>query len=142
MKGFVFRAAQWLRMANYWLIAQAAMGAMAVLRRLPMNAALDFADRSARTLGPWFGRHRVALDNLRKAYPEKSEDEIGAIALDMWGNMARLAAEYIYLDQLFDYDPARPGHGRIEGFGTDSTSASPRKRSRTSSSPRISAISS
>ena len=37
----------------------------------------------------------------------------------MWGNMARLAAEYIYLDQLFDYDPDRPGHGRIEGFGTE-----------------------
>jgi Kdo2-lipid IVA lauroyltransferase/acyltransferase len=118
MRGLVFRAAQWLRMANYWLIAQAAMGAIAVLRLLPMNAALNFADRSARTLGPLFGRHRVALDNLRKAYPEKSEDEIRAIALDMWGNMARLAAEYIYLDRLFDYDPARPGHGHIEGFGT------------------------
>ena len=24
----------------------------------------------------------------------------------MWGNMARLAAEYIFLDALFDYDPA------------------------------------
>ncbi len=82
-----------------------------------MNAALNFADRTARTLGPLFGRHRVALDNLRKAYPEKSEDEIRAIALDMWGNMARLAAEYIFLDQLFDYDPARPNQGRIEVYG-------------------------
>ncbi len=26
----------------------------------------------------------------------------------MWGNMARLAAEYIFLDQLFDYDAERP----------------------------------
>ena len=115
MRSLVFRAAQWLRMANYWLIAQAAMGAMALLRLLPMNAALDFADRAARTLGPLFGRHRVALDNLRKAFPEKSEDEIRAIALDMWGNMARLAAEYIYLDRLFDYDPARPNAGPHRG---------------------------
>jgi KDO2-lipid IV(A) lauroyltransferase len=117
MRGLVFRAAQRLRTANYWLIAQAAMGAIAVLRLLPMNAALNFAERAARTLGPLFGRHRVALDNLRKAFPEKGEDEIRAIALDMWSNMARLAAEYIYLDRLFDYDPVRPGHGRIEGYG-------------------------
>jgi Kdo2-lipid IVA lauroyltransferase/acyltransferase len=119
MNDLAFRAAQWLRMANYWLIAQAAMGAMAMLRLLPMNAALSFADRAARTLGPLFGRHRVALDNLRKAYPEKSEDEIRAIALDMWGNMARLGAEYVYLDQLFDYDVERPNEGRIEGYGLD-----------------------
>src|SRR4051812_5850849 len=116
MKGLVFRAAQWLRMANYWLVAQAAMGAMAVLRLFPMNAALGFADSAARRIGPLFGRHRVALDNLRKAFPEKSEDDIRAIALDMWGNMARLAAEYVYLDQLFDYDPAHPNVGRIEAF--------------------------
>jgi KDO2-lipid IV(A) lauroyltransferase len=103
-----------LRKIHYWLIARAAMGVMALLRVLPMDSALDFADRAARRVGPLVGRHRVALDNLRKAYPEKGEDEIRAIALDMWGNMARLAAEYIFLDRLFDFDPARPGVGRIE----------------------------
>src|SRR6187402_1485560 len=112
IKGLIYRASQRLRMANYWLIAQAAMVALFVLRRLPMEAALDFADRTARRLGPLFGRHRVAIDNLRHAYPEKSEEEIRAIALDMWGNMARLAAEYIFLEQLFDYYPGRPNQGR------------------------------
>ena len=106
-------------MANYWLIAQAAKAAIFILRLLPMDAALNFADRTARRLGPLFGRHRVALDNLRSAFPDKSEAEIRAIALDMWGNMARLGAEYIYLDRLFDYDPARPDTGRIVARGTD-----------------------
>ena len=106
-------------MINYWLIAQSAKAAIVVLRLLPMDAALGFADRTARRLGPLFGRHRTALNNLRQAYPEKSEAEIQAIALDMWGNMARLAAEYIYLDRLFDYDPARPNVGRIEARGVD-----------------------
>ena len=55
----------------------------------------------------------------------------------MWGNMARLAAEYVYLDQLFDYDPARPDHGRIEGYGDRALRARRRRRRRrTSSSPR------
>lgn len=119
MKGLIYRASRRLRTANYWLIAQAAMAALFVLRRLPMEAALDFADRTARRLGPLFGRHRVALDNLRQAYPEKSEEEIRAIALDMWGNMARLAAEYIFLEQLFDYYPGRPNKGRIEARGIE-----------------------
>ena len=119
MTGLIYRASRRLRTANYWLIAQAAMAALFVLRRLPMEAALDFADRTARRLGPLFGRHRVALDNLRHAYPEKSEEEIRAIALDMWGNMARLAAEYIFLEQLFDYDPGRPNQGRIEARGVE-----------------------
>ena len=37
----------------------------------------------------------------------------------MWGNMARLAAEYVYLDQLFDYDPARPATAASRAMATD-----------------------
>ncbi len=112
-------AGERLRHVNYWLIAHAAKSAIAVLRLMPMDKALNFADRFARRIGPLFGRHRVAMDNLRHAYPEKSEDEIRAIALDMWGNMARLATEYIYLEKLFDYDLDKPDAGRIEARGVD-----------------------
>jgi KDO2-lipid IV(A) lauroyltransferase len=90
------------------------MTVIGVLRLLPPDSALNFADRAARRIGPLVGRHRVALDNLRQAYPEKSETEIGKIALDMWGNMARLGAEYIFLDRLFDLDPKAAKPGRIE----------------------------
>ncbi|MFI0848378.1 lipid A biosynthesis lauroyl acyltransferase [Mesorhizobium sp. IMUNJ 23232] len=106
-----------LRQAGYWLTAQVALAIMRVLRFLPADKAIAFADRTARRLGPLVGRHRVALDNLRKAYPEKSEDEIKAIALDMWGNMARLAAEYVFLDQLFDFDLNSSTSGRVEVDG-------------------------
>ena len=119
MKRFRARLAYRLKMLNYWLIAQAARAALAVLRRLPADSALNFADRTARRLGPWFGRDRVALDNLRRAYPEKDEAEIRAIASDMWGNMGRLAAEYIYLDQLLDYDPHVEETGRVEIDGRE-----------------------
>jgi KDO2-lipid IV(A) lauroyltransferase len=118
-RGFRFGLALRLRKLNYWLVARVAMAAMALLRRLPPDTALNFADRMARKIGPLVGRHRVALDNLKKAYPEKSEAEIRAIASDMWGNMARLAAEYIFLDQLFDYDPKATTPGRIEVKGAE-----------------------
>jgi Kdo2-lipid IVA lauroyltransferase/acyltransferase len=120
VKVLIYRLAQALKQANYWLTAQIALLVLRLLRLLPTDSALEFADRTARRVGPWFGRHRVALDNLRKAYPEKSETEIQAIASDMWGNMARLGAEYIFLDTLFDYDDQHPdAPSRIEVGGLD-----------------------
>ena len=89
------------------------------MRLLPADRALNFAEIVARRFGPWFGRHRVATGNLRRAYPEKSREEIEEIASDMWANMARLAAEYIFLDQLFDFDPECPRAGRVEVVGVD-----------------------
>lgn len=88
------------RIANYWLIAQFALMTLRILRLLPARAALNFVDRAARRVGPLTSRHRVAMDNLRAAYPEKSEAELQAIGRDMWANMARLAAEYVFLQKL------------------------------------------
>jgi KDO2-lipid IV(A) lauroyltransferase len=116
---FRYRALRMATRANHWLIARFAMGAMWLLRKLPPDKALDFAAFAAKNVGPWFGRHRTALDNLRQAYPEKSEQEIEAIALEMWDNMARLAGEYIFLDQLFDFDPENRTSGRIEIVGEE-----------------------
>lgn len=59
------------------------------------------------------------LFNLARAYPEKSEEERLEIALDSWGNMGRLAAEYVFLDRLFDFDPANSKPGRVEVIGTE-----------------------
>lgn len=114
-----YRALRMVTRANHWLVARFALGSMWLLRKLPPDRALDFAAAAARKIGPWFGRHRTALDNLRQAYPEKSEQEIEAIALEMWDNMARLAAEYIFLDQLFDFDPKTRGSGRVEIVGEE-----------------------
>ncbi len=117
--GFARRAVVFARHANHWMIAQFAKAAIWSLRRLPPDTAINFAARMAKLIGPRFGRHRTALDNLRQAYPEKSAEEIEAIAMDMWDNMARLAAEYLFLDQLFDYDPENPNAGRVEFVGAD-----------------------
>ncbi|MFC6488718.1 lipid A biosynthesis lauroyl acyltransferase [Nitratireductor sp. GCM10026969] len=118
MKPLLRKLGRSLKTAEHWLTAQVSLAALALLRRLPPDKALNFAERVARRIGPLFGRHRVALDNLRKAYPEKSDAEIEAIASDMWANMARLAVEYVFLDKLFDFDPeaAEPGRVEVEGI--------------------------
>ncbi|ASP79803.1 lipid A biosynthesis lauroyl acyltransferase [Sinorhizobium meliloti] len=100
-----------------WSIAQFVLLLLTILKLFPADMAINFMDRVARWIGPKTGRHKLTLINLRNAFPEKSDAEIEAIALESWGNMGRLAAEYVFLDQLFDFDPARAEAGRVEVSG-------------------------
>lgn len=76
-----------------------------------------FGESSPRCIGPLTPRPGIATDNLRQAYPEKSDAEI-EIAREMWDSMARLFAEYIFLDAIFDFDPyaTTPGLVEVEGI--------------------------
>ena len=114
---FLTRLVLSFRKLKQWLVAQFAFGLLNLLKLLPANGAIDFADRLVRRIGPRTRRHRLMLTNLRNAFPEKTDAEIEEIALDSWGNMGRLAAEYVFLDRLFDFDPERPTPGRIEVSG-------------------------
>lgn len=100
-----------------WLVAQLMFGFLNFLKLFPADAAIDFADRMTRKIGRRMRRHKLMLTNLRNAFPEKSDAEIEQIALDSWGNMGRLAAEYVFLDQLFDFDPEKAEPGRVEVSG-------------------------
>ncbi|MCO4316124.1 lipid A biosynthesis lauroyl acyltransferase [Phyllobacterium sp. 21LDTY02-6] len=115
----LFRWSQKLKMFNYWLSAHFVFGILRLLQLLPARAAMNFLDSAARRVGPWLGRHRVAMNNLRKAYPEKDEAELQTIAREMWGNMARLTGEYIFLDAIFDYDPHSDETGLVEVKGRE-----------------------
>ncbi|MDX0430399.1 lipid A biosynthesis lauroyl acyltransferase [Sinorhizobium medicae] len=100
-----------------WLIAQFVLLLLTILKLFPPDKAINFMDRVARWIGPKTGRHKLTLINLRNAFPEKSDAEIEEIALESWGNMGRLAAEYVFLDRLFDFDPARIEAGRVDVSG-------------------------
>ncbi|KMO39931.1 lipid A biosynthesis lauroyl acyltransferase [Methylobacterium variabile] len=73
----------------------------------------------ARAVGPLLPSHRTALANLRRAFPERSEAEIAAIALGSWDNLGRTGAEYAHLGEIFDYDPEAATPGRIEVEGIE-----------------------
>ncbi|PPJ46524.1 lipid A biosynthesis lauroyl acyltransferase [Rhizobium sp. KAs_5_22] len=117
MKLFITRLVLASRRFSQWAVAQFAFGFLTLLKIFPADPAINFADRLMRYLGPKTSRHRLMLTNLRNAFPEKGEAEIEAIALGSWGHMGRLAAEYVFLDRLFDFDPEKPGQGRIEVSG-------------------------
>lgn len=119
MKLFITRLVVSARRGRDWLIAEIVFALLAVLARLPVDTALDFVDRAARRIGPMTWRHKLALANLKNAFPEKSEAEREAIAREMWSSMARLAGEYIFLDKISDFDPDGNATGRIEVEGVD-----------------------
>ena len=100
-----------------WLVAKLLLILLMTLKVFPADAALNFADRAVRFVGPKLARHQLMLTNLRNAFPEKTAAEIEKIASDAWGHMGRQTAEYVFLDKLFDFDPAKPGEGRIEVSG-------------------------
>ena len=106
--------------ARDWTVAQAIFAVQGALRRLPPRAGLRLAERIARRLGPLTPRHRVAVENLRLAYPDKDGSWVEQTARDNWGQMGRVAAEYVFLDAIFDYDPAKPpGSGLIDVEGAE-----------------------
>ncbi|WP_413709692.1 lipid A biosynthesis lauroyl acyltransferase [Rhizobium sp. Rhizsp82] len=117
MKLFITRIVLKLEHFRQWLIAQLMFGFLNFLKIFPADGAIRFADWLVRKIGPRMPRHKLMLVNLRNAFPEKSDAEIEEIALGSWGNMGRLAAEYVFLDRLFDFDPERSEPGRVEVSG-------------------------
>lgn len=116
---FVVKAYVMTRKLRDWSIGMTALGLLKLASLFPANAAIEATDRLARRLGPLTSRHRLALANLEIAFPEKSDEEREVIARDMWGNMARLGVEYVFLDQIFDINIENPTAARVEVEGAD-----------------------
>ena len=117
MKMLITRLVLAARRFRQWSLAQITFGFLSLLKLLPADPAIRFADWLVRKIGPRTSRHRLMLVNLANAFPEKTEAEREAIALASWGHMGRLAAEYVFLDRLFDFDPEAEEAGRIEVSG-------------------------
>ena len=74
----------------------------------------ELCGKVARSLGPRTPAHRIGQANLRAAFPDRDADWIETTLRGAWDNLGRVAGEYVHLGQLWDYDPAHPGRGRIE----------------------------
>lgn len=119
MKLILTRIVLALRRTKNWIIAQILFGILGLLKLLPAQGAIRVTERIARRIGPRTARHRLALHNLARAFPEKSDAEREEIATQMWGHMARLMAEYIFVDELMDIDPDGGNNGNIEVEGAE-----------------------
>ena len=102
-----------------WTVAQTVLGSLALARLLPAERATDLAERFGRRFAPILPRAKLARRNIALAFPAMSEAEVAETVRGVWGNVARTMAEYVFLDELFDFDPERPGEGRFDVEGID-----------------------
>lgn len=58
-----------------------------------------------RTIGPHLREQRIGRENLKAAFPEKSDTEIESILRGVWDNLGRVAAEFAHVDRLVAGDP-------------------------------------
>ncbi len=64
------------RNARDWLLAKFFFGFIAVLKLFPADSAIWFVSEAAKGLGMWYPRTKLARNNLKLAFPEKSKEEI------------------------------------------------------------------
>jgi len=108
-----------LKTAWDWIVAKLIGLLLHWAKKLPPERSTDIAERLGRRLAPVLPRTKLARKNLTLAFPEKSQAEIETLVRGVWGNVARGIAEYVFLDQLFDFDPDNPNDGRVEVDGID-----------------------
>jgi len=77
-----------------------AVGLLGAMKRLRRKPTAKFAGLVMRKVGPLFKEHRLGRENLRAAFPEKSDVEIEQILAGVWDNLGRIAVEFAHLDEF------------------------------------------
>lgn len=116
------RYPQWyvtLRKIAQWLTAQCLFGLLAFMRLFPADASINTIEKLGVFFGMRYKRTEKARENIKMALPEKTDEEVEEILKEMWASLSRTAAEYAYLDQIFDFDDNNPTQGRFEIGGID-----------------------
>jgi Kdo2-lipid IVA lauroyltransferase/acyltransferase len=78
---------------------------LAIIHRCDRVAVSNVAGAVMRFVGPRLPEHRTGRDNLRAAFPEKSDADIEAILRGVWDNLGRVGAEIAHLDHICSGDP-------------------------------------
>jgi Kdo2-lipid IVA lauroyltransferase/acyltransferase len=86
-------------------VLDAVVGTLAValinaVHWLDRKRTANFAGALMRKLGPFFKEHRLGREQLRAAFPEKSDAEIESILAGVWDNLGRVAVEFAHLDDF------------------------------------------
>ena len=77
-----------------------AVGLMRAVKLVDRKRAANFTGALLRKVGPLLKEHQIGREQLRAAFPEKSDAEIEKILAGVWDNLGRVAAEFTHLDEL------------------------------------------
>lgn len=79
------------------LIAHSAFFLMGLI---PVDVSSAFGGWLARTIGPRLKVNKIARDNLKQAFPGKSDQEIDQIIVAMWDNLGRVGFEFPHVAKM------------------------------------------
>jgi len=102
-----------------WVFGLTGFLLLKLVRLIPIKHASRIFEGFSRWLGPKIWRHKVVMENLEIAYPEKSLEEREQLASDSWAQMGRTLLEYVYLDEIFDLHEENIDSERIEIIGAE-----------------------
>ncbi len=71
-------------------------------RLFSIDKASDIGAFIAGAIGPKLPVNKIAIKNIKRALPEKSEQEVRDIILSMWDNIGRVAGEFPHIFDLTD----------------------------------------
>ncbi|MEN9707745.1 MAG: hypothetical protein RIQ68_153 [Pseudomonadota bacterium] len=94
------------------------------MRLLPIETASAITGTLVRWLAPLSRRHQRVIDQLKFAYPEKSDEELASLAQQSWDTMGRVFAESFRLDEILqsdrvvieDFDAVHARVAQCDGF--------------------------
>ncbi len=71
-------------------------------------------------IGPLMPENRMAANSIAASFPEKSEAERKAILRGCWDNFAKVAVEFLFLEEIAaGFDPEKPDEGSVTVSGID-----------------------
>ena len=104
----------WIR---YAFEAAGAFIAYALFAVLPIDWASGLGGWIGRIIGPRLPMTKIARANLRTAFPDMPDAEIGRILREMWDMVGRIVGEYPHLDRI-TRNAGTPG-ARVEVAGIE-----------------------
>jgi Kdo2-lipid IVA lauroyltransferase/acyltransferase len=78
---------------------------LAIIHGLDRATVSNLAGAVLCFVGPWMPEHRIGRDNLRAAFPDKSDAEIKTMLRGVWDNLGRYGVELAHLDHICSGDP-------------------------------------
>ena len=114
-----YRFFQSIAAVRDWFFAGTIFLTLKLVRLFPIERSAGIFEGFARWFGPKIWRHKVVLENIAIAFPEKSTSEREKLASDSWAQMGRTLLEYVYLDEIFDLEPGKVESDRIGTMNAD-----------------------
>ena len=71
-----------------------------LFRLLGYRLASDFGSYLGKSFGPLFRSKKTIYSNIKKAFPNYTENQIKEVVKNMWSNYGRIFAEYIFISHF------------------------------------------